>query len=387
MRVEAPWPTAIEDALRLGRATSRHLRGYSFPDGSLTARGLGETESMMRTVRFLTGLVMVVTGVSLAAPMATRLVEAHLGGASGVAADSAPALAPAGPAAWAGAGPVSAAAPAGAGGYCIPDPRSAVAVAPDVAAPQEPVSLPLPTDEIQAPSAGYQPPPPPDLLPAAPADLSLAPPAFNNTYRSTLDVPPPPLLDVASPAPLAVSTPARDGGAMLAAGQMSGGGVIHTVSAELAAAPLGVSPAPAGGSMPMAAGPAVAPSAYTIRDGDDLTSIATRLYGHPGAAEAIWSANRDRLTDPAVLPIGLSLRIPPTWVPPAARQRGLAGGGAPIEPTRRPARVRVAPGESLESLAERFYGDRAMAARLWEANRDQLRSPALLVAGMDLRLP
>jgi len=31
---------------------------------------------MMRTVRFLTGLVMVVTGVSLAAPMATRLVEA-----------------------------------------------------------------------------------------------------------------------------------------------------------------------------------------------------------------------------------------------------------------------------------------------------------------------
>ena len=329
---------------------------------------------MMRTARFLTGLVMVVTGVSLAAPMATRLVEAQLGGVSGVAVASAPASSPAGPAAWAGAGPVSAVGPAGAGGYCIPDTRSAVADGSDLATPQEAVSLPLPADELQAPSAGYSPPPPPNVLPASPADLSLAPPAFNSTYRSTLDVPPPPLLDVAAPAPLAVSTPARDGVTTLAGGLMPGAGVIRTVSAEIPSAPAFTAPS-------------AAPSTYTIRDGDDLTSIATRLYGHPGAAEAIWSANRDRLTDPAVLPIGLSLRIPPTWVPPAARQRGLAGAGAPIEPASRPARVRVGPGESLESLAERFYGDRAMAGRLWEANRDQLRSPALLVAGMDLRLP
>lgn len=337
---------------------------------------------MMRTVRFLTGLVMVVTGVSLAAPMATRLVEAQLGGATAVASATDPAAEPAGPAAWAGAGPASAPAPGGAFGYCIPDPRSAAIGAPESAAPPEPAGPPLPANELQAPSAGYQPPPPPDLLPAAPADLSLAPPAFTNTYRSTLDVPPPPLLDVAAPAPLAVSTPARDGATTLALGPMSGGGMIHTVSAEIASAPaFGASPPAA------AVAPSAPPSTYTIRDGDDLTSIATRLYGHPGAAEAIWSANRDRLTDPAVLPIGLSLRIPPTWVPPAARQRGLAGGAAPIEPARRPARVRVGPGESLESLAERFYGDRAMAGRLWEANRDQLRSPALLVAGMDLRLP
>ncbi|RLS81542.1 MAG: LysM peptidoglycan-binding domain-containing protein [Planctomycetota bacterium] len=342
---------------------------------------------MMRTVRFLTGLVMVVTGVSLAAPMATRLVEAHRGAANGV--ESEPQSASAGPAAWAGAGPVSAPGPARAGGYCIPDARSAVVGAPDGAAPQEAVGLPLPADDLHAPSAGYQPPPPPDVLPASPTDLTLAPPAFNSTYRSTLDVPPPPLLDVSAPAPLAVSTPTRDGQTMLAMGQMSGGGMIRTVSAEIHPVPLDTSFSPGAGSVPVAITPAAsaAPSQYTIRDGDDLTSIATRLYGHPGAAEAIWSANRDRLADPAVLPIGLSLRIPPTWVPPAVRQRGLAGGGAPIEPASRPARVRVAPGESLESLAERFYGDRAMAARLWEANRDQLRSPALLVAGMDLRLP
>lgn len=343
---------------------------------------------MMRTVRFLTGLVMVVTGVSLAAPMATRLVEAQLGGAKPVSLVGELAAEPAGPAAWAGAGPASAPAPGGAFGYCIPDSRSAVGNAPEPAAPPESAGVPLPPDEFHTPSVGYSPPPPPNVLPASPADLSLAPPAFNSIYRSTLDVPPPPLLDVAAPAPLAVSMPARDGATTLAVGLMPGAGVIHTVSAEIASPPsFAASPPAANLQTAAAAFPLTAPSTYKIRDGDDLTSIANRLYGHPGAAEAIWSANRDRLTDPAVLPIGLLLRIPPTWVPPAARQRGLAGAGAPIEPASRPARVRVGLGESLESLAERFYGDRAMAGRLWEANRDQLRSPALLVAGMDLRLP
>jgi nucleoid-associated protein YgaU len=49
--------------------------------------------------------------------------------------------------------------------------------------------------------------------------------------------------------------------------------------------------------------------------------------------------------------------------------------------------VRLAPGETLESLAVRFYGDRSAVNRIWEANRDRLRSPELAVAGMELRLP
>lgn len=343
---------------------------------------------MMRTVRFLTGLVMVVTGVSMAAPMATRLVEAHVGSPRGADQDGAVAAPPLAAAVWAGVGPSSGA--AGVGGYCIPDPRSAPPVdgaLPILPAPAGDVS---PAPQPLEPAAAYQPPPPPDVLPALPADLSLAPPSFNATYRSTLDVPPPPLLDVAAPTPLAVSTSAHDRSVPVA-GPMGGSGAIHTVSATVAPGGAVAPPAQAVFSAPL--GPpsstpsSLPPSTYTIRDGDDLTSIASRLYGHPGAAEAIWSANRDRLTDPGVLPIGLSLRVPPTWVPPAARDRGPGGEPAPIEPARRPARVRVAPGESLETLAQRFYGDRAMAVRLWEANRDLLRSPSLLVPGMELRLP
>jgi nucleoid-associated protein YgaU len=53
----------------------------------------------------------------------------------------------------------------------------------------------------------------------------------------------------------------------------------------------------------------------------------------------------------------------------------------------RPAAVRVGMGDSLESIAVRFYGDRAMASRIWQANRNRLRSPDLLVPGTELQLP
>ena len=120
-----------------------------------------------------------------------------------------------------------------------------------------------------------------------------------------------------------------------------------------------------------------------VRDGDDLTTIAVRVYGHPGAAGAIIAANRDRITDPALLPVGVPLRLPPSWNP-----AGDAGATPPvIAPPRRPARVIVADGETFESLARRFYGSPANARMLFEANRDRVRSPALLTAGTELRLP
>mgnify|MGYP006291179355 CR=1 FL=1 len=165
------------------------------------------------------------------------------------------------------------------------------------------------------------------------------------------------------------------------------------------------------------------PQTYVIRDGDDLTGIATRFYGHASAATAIWAANRDSLPDPNVLPIGAAIALPPAWTVQAARNGDpraieprpagvaavnpdamaaaataarpvgwLTGDRAPSAApppvaAQRPGSVRVAPGETLASLARRFYGDERMAARIWEANRERLRSPELVVPGMELRLP
>lgn len=301
-----------------------------------------------RSIRFIVGLALVVTGVSVAAPFALELAAAN----ARLQASPVAAGVPAPPAAF-----ETPHMPSGYATHAIPDQRLGgwehqPEVVVDV--PPLPGAAALPTDAMLP--AAYAPPPPPAPLPPVATDISRSTPQFATAYRSTLDVPPPPLLDADSPPPLAVAWSAND-----------------------AARPGRAGPA-------SAAPPPAASSVYVVRDGDDLTGIATRIYGNPAAADVIWSVNRDRLTDPSLLPIGMELRIPPAWSVPTARSS--AAAGAPlIEPVRRPGSVRVGPGETLETLAQRFYGDRTMATRLWEANRDRLRSPALVTAGMELRLP
>jgi len=180
------------------------------------------------------------------------------------------------------------------------------------------------------------------------------------------------------------------------------------------------------------------PDVYRVQDGDDLTAIATRLYGHPRGATVLWQANADRLESPDLLPIGMPLKVPPAWevfqadpafagrtqqIEPQHRQQQVVPAGgvslgsqpgvatvshqsdqairpwlgkAPTVPTMatvQPAplggrgSLRVAAGETLESIAQRVYGDPQMAATLFAANSDRLRSPELLVPGMELRLP
>lgn len=217
---------------------------------------------------------------------------------------------------------------------------------PDPTAPVEPRPAVEP-DPVLEETASL---PPPDPLPPSGSGVA-GPPPLDMAYRSTLALPPPPLLDVAPPPP--------------------GAGPVFPAAGGLGADPHVVLARPA------------AVASDVIRDGDDLTTIAVRVYGHPGAAPAILAANRDRIGDPALLPVGVPLRLPPVWHP-----QGAAPPANPvIAPPQRPARVVVGPGESFESLARRFYGDQRYAGMLFEANRDQVRAPALLTQGTELRLP
>lgn len=317
--------------------------------------------------RFLVGLAMVAGGASLAAPTVAQLArEVARHWEVGATVSVAPQPAAVHPAWQPPAPPTLAMQPTAPGWPPAEDAAGAVAAVP--------------------PNPHYQPPPPPGPLPPVPGEFAAAAPDVAGAYRSTLNVPPPPLLDAHRAPPLAA------------------GWTAHGVDAP----PVAVMP------------DAVVPQSYVVRDGDDLTGIATRFYGHASAATAIWAANRDALPDPNVLPIGAVLRLPPAWTVFAARAgdpraiepqsagpmpvgqpaqaaapartvgwlaAGATAAAAPPAAPQRPAAVRVAPGETLASLARRFYGDDRMAGRIWEANRDRLRSPELVVAGMELRLP
>jgi nucleoid-associated protein YgaU len=51
-------------------------------------------------------------------------------------------------------------------------------------------------------------------------------------------------------------------------------------------------------------------SSVRVRSGDTLSSIAARTLGHADRWDELYRANRDQLSDPDVLPVGLSLRLP-----------------------------------------------------------------------------
>ena len=231
--------------------------------------------------------------------------------------------------------------------------------------------------------------------------LGNSPPGMYGAYRTTVEMPPPPLLD----------------------GSRTDGVHRDPVTRKQSVGPRREIPD-------------TIPERYRVQDGDDLTGIATRLYGHPQAASALWQVNADRLSNPEVLPIGFEMIVPPAWrvfgngstfedsrqIEPSnttgtkvpvqtismpngsSSQKQInserAGGpwlGSPpkLQPIHSEAMtnqrsrgtIRVAPGETLTSLAQRVYGNAHMADAIFNANRDHLRSPALLVPGTELRLP
>jgi nucleoid-associated protein YgaU len=62
-------------------------------------------------------------------------------------------------------------------------------------------------------------------------------------------------------------------------------------------------------------------------------------------------------------------------------------GSVLIDPYHGFAQHTVAPGETLSAIAQSWYGDGSLWARVFEANRDQIANPNLIFPGQMLRIP
>jgi nucleoid-associated protein YgaU len=90
--------------------------------------------------------------------------------------------------------------------------------------------------------------------------------------------------------------------------------------------------------------------------------------------------------DPGEPPARLESLVPPPDLPVAFRGASsppLATG----EMTKRPRTYFLRDGDTLESVAQRFLGDRQRAAEIFELNRQVLTSPELLPVGTEIVLP
>ncbi len=67
--------------------------------------------------------------------------------------------------------------------------------------------------------------------------------------------------------------------------------------------------------LPMAAPPDASAHTHTVVDGDTLASLAERYLGSCSRAGELFQANRDVLSDPELLPIGVELKLPPRQRP------------------------------------------------------------------------
>jgi nucleoid-associated protein YgaU len=83
--------------------------------------------------------------------------------------------------------------------------------------------------------------------------------------------------------------------------------------------------------------------------------------------------------------------VEPRGQPETAQARPAQGApparAAPPREAAAPRLHEVVADDTLQSLAERYYGDRSRWIDLFQANRDTLRAPGDLKAGSKIRIP
>lgn len=255
----------------------------------------------------------------------------------------------------------------------------------------------------------------------APAPRPLSPGASPDENEAG---PPPgdPFAQVDSPAP----TP-DDAGRRLAGDEKIGAGATDGKSAwqgwrprarpEKGAAGPHASGQPPGQRAPRPGAPPAAPNStssraapekerkfrrHVLQDGDTLAQLADRYLGAGGRFLEIYEANRTVLTSPDLLPVGATIRIPiddsvESKPAGAASRNGQSRDEKGLVPVNKPGRhggqatgkrtYRVKAGDSLEGIAEQFYGDASRWPELLDANRARLNGEDDLQAGMVLTVP
>lgn len=106
---------------------------------------------------------------------------------------------------------------------------------------------------------------------------------------------------------------------------------------------------------------------YVVQPGDTLSGIAAKL-NFPGGWKALYSLNTDRIADPDKIQPGWRLRTTGAGRPPAYRE------------------YKVKPGDSLTKIAQKERVRGGWEA-IFNANRDRIKDPDVIMPNWVLRLP
>lgn len=117
-----------------------------------------------------------------------------------------------------------------------------------------------------------------------------------------------------------------------------------------------------------------------------------RELGSGFLADNIFLLNRDVIDDPNHLLAGVKIRLPYANPADSSGPAANANGAGLTPPGRRPTQGlggthTVVSGDTLSSIALRYYGTSAGWRFLYEANKTTVPSPDKLSVGMELTIP
>lgn len=119
---------------------------------------------------------------------------------------------------------------------------------------------------------------------------------------------------------------------------------------------------------------------YIVQPGETLWTIAFNYYGsaQPGVINRILAANRNVIPPGGHLTAGMVITLPAQGLRPPVTQAQLEDAAG---------LYLVRSGDTLGRIAQHFYGEAAQWRRIFEANRDRISNPNVIVEGQWLVIP
>ncbi len=154
-------------------------------------------------------------------------------------------------------------------------------------------------------------------------------------------------------------------------------------------------PAPTRLSLPNAQPPGPRQTVHFVDKAETLSDISRKYYGTAGEWKRIYEANKDKMSSPNALRPGVRLIIPPmpgaqaataTQPETPAGIRVVAERPAP-KPQPATREYTVASGDTLSSIAAKFYGSAGKWNDLYQLNKDRIKDPNRVAEGTVLRVP
>ncbi|MDX1564964.1 MAG: LysM peptidoglycan-binding domain-containing protein [Phycisphaeraceae bacterium] len=122
---------------------------------------------------------------------------------------------------------------------------------------------------------------------------------------------------------------------------------------------------------------------HTLGENQTLSDVAAKYYGSAKHWPKIYKANKDRIANPDFVKAGTRLRIP-------LERPAVASTADATQSQSQPTRISehtVRDNQTLSEIAAIYYGSSKEWEKLYRLNKDRIRNPDRIRAGLVLRVP